>query len=148
MVGPGTGIAPFRAFMQQRAIDRDAGKALGEAMLFYGCRHPDHDYMYREELDASASDGLVDLFTAFSREEGKRTYVQDLIAEQADKVWALIEEGARLYVCGDGAKMEPDVRRALTQICADKRGCSQDDAAAFIDTLMDEGRYVLDVWVG
>ena len=148
MVGPGTGIAPFRAFMQQRAIDRGEGKALGEAMLFYGCRHRDHDYMYRDELEAFAADGLVDLFTAFSREEDKRTYVQDLIAQQADKVWPLIEEGARLYVCGDGAKMEPDVRRALTVICADKRGCSEDEATAFIDTLMDEGRYVLDVWVG
>ena len=148
MVGPGTGIAPFRAFLQQRAIDRGEGKTLGKAMLFFGCRHRDHDYMYREELETFAAEGLVELHTAFSREEGGRAYVQDLIAREADAVWSLIEAGARIYVCGDGAKMEPDVRRALTAICAEKRGCSAEEAARHIAALMDEGRYALDVWVG
>jgi len=148
MVGPGTGIAPFRGFLQARSIQKEAGDILGEAMLFFGCRHRDHDFMYREELEGYAADGLADLFTAFSREEGQRTYVQDTITQQADKVWALIEAGARIYVCGDGAHMEPDVRRALAAICADKRGCSSEEATAFIDGMIDTGRYVLDVWVG
>ncbi|MEO0420201.1 MAG: cytochrome P450 [Pseudomonadota bacterium] len=148
MIGPGTGVAPFRGFLQQRAIDKAAGKDLGEALLFYGCRHPDHDFMYREELEGYAADGLVDLFNAFSRVESGRTYVQDVIAEQADTVWSLIKAGARIYVCGDGAQMEPDVRRALTAICAEKRGLSTHEAAGEIDAMIDGGRYVLDVWVG
>ncbi|NVE93273.1 bifunctional cytochrome P450/NADPH--P450 reductase [Altererythrobacter lutimaris] len=148
MVGPGTGIAPFRGFLQQRAILKEQGKDLGDAMLFFGCRHRDHDFLYREELERYDRDGLVDLRTAFSREETGRTYVQDLIAQQADKVWSLIEQGAHIYICGDGARMEPDVRRALTAICADKRGCSADEAAEWIDQMMEQERYLLDVWVG
>ena len=74
--------------------------------------------------------------------------MQDRIAEQADKVWSLIEAGARVYVCGDGAKMEPDVRRALATICAEKRGLSEAKAADFIEEMIEKGRYVLDVWVG
>ncbi|MEM6584937.1 MAG: cytochrome P450, partial [Pseudomonadota bacterium] len=148
MIGPGTGIAPFRSFLEQRAILKREGTTLGEALLFFGCRHRDHDYMYREELEGYAGEGLAELFTAFSREEGQRTYVQDVIKEQADRVWALIEQGARIYVCGDGAQMEPDVRRALTAICAEKRGCSDEEATAFTDEMIETGRYALDVWVG
>ncbi len=148
MVGPGTGIAPFRGFLQQRALQKKAGETLGEAMLFFGCRHRDHDFMYRDELEGYAAHGLVDLHTAFSREEAGRSYVQDQIASQADKVWSLIEAGARVYVCGDGAKMEPDVRRALAAICAEKRGLSEEKAADFIEEMIETGRYVLDVWVG
>jgi cytochrome P450/NADPH-cytochrome P450 reductase len=148
MVGPGTGIAPFRGFLQQRALLKEQGKALGDAMLFFGCRHPDHDFLYREELEQYSADGIVNLQTAFSRAESGRTYVQDLIAQQTDRVWDLIDRGARIYICGDGAKMEPDVRRALVAILADKRGCSSETAAAEVDKMIDDGRYALDVWVG
>ncbi len=148
MVGPGTGIAPFRAFCEQRAILKKEGADLGEALLFFGCRHPAHDFMYREELEAFDADGIIDLFTAFSRDGESRTYVQQVIAREADRVWSLIEAGARIYVCGDGAHMEPDVRRALRKICAEKTGRSDEEAVAWIDRMIDEGRYVLDVWVG
>lgn len=148
MVGPGTGIAPFRGFLQQRAYLKEQGAKLGEAMLFFGCRHRDHDYLYREELEQFDADGIVNLHAAFSRDEGSRAYVQDLIEEQAEKVWSLIEQGARIYVCGDGAKMEPDVRKRLVAICAEKRGCSPQDAEDWIEEMINQERYILDVWVG
>ncbi len=148
MVGPGTGIAPFRGFMQQRDILKQQGQELGEALLFFGCRHPDHDYLYRDELEDFHARGIATVHAAFSRHDGNKTYVQHLIVEQADQVWAMIEAGARIFVCGDGSQMEPDVRRALTAICQDKRGCTEDEAEAWIDALMDDERYLLDVWVG
>jgi cytochrome P450/NADPH-cytochrome P450 reductase len=148
MVGPGTGVAPFRGFLQERERLADAGHPLGDAMLFFGCHAPDQDFLYREELEAWDKAGLVDLHTAFSRHGGKRTYVQDLVAKQADRVWQLIESGARIYVCGDGARMEPDVRKALGAIYADRRDVTLEQADLWIDELIRDGRYALDVWVG
>lgn len=148
MVGPGTGIAPFRGFLQQRAHLHEQGDELGEAVLFFGCRHPDVDYLYREELMDFQERGVATVHTAFSRNGAEKTYVQDVIADQADKLWSMIEAGARIYVCGDGARMEPDVRRALMEICRVKRGCDSDQAEEWIDSLMNDERYLLDVWVG
>lgn len=148
MIGPGTGIAPFRGFLQQRDHLQQEGAQLGQALLFFGCRHPDHDYMYRDELEDFHERGIAEVHTAFSRHDGKKAYVQDLIAEQADTVWDMIEAGARIYICGDGARMEPDVRRTLTRICMDKKGCDEAAAENWIDAMMDEERYLLDVWVG
>jgi cytochrome P450/NADPH-cytochrome P450 reductase len=148
MVGPGTGIAPFRGFLQQRDRQKQSGAALGDALLFFGCRHPGHDYLYRDELEDYDRRGVVSVHTAFSRYEGSRTYVQDLIAQEADKVWGLIEAGARLYICGDGARMEPDVRKTLTSICADKTGCSRNEAASWLEGMIEQERYLLDVWIG
>ncbi len=148
MVGPGTGIAPFRGFLQQRDHLQKQGVKLGEALLFFGCRHPEHDYLYREEMTDFDERGIADIHAAFSRHEGEKTYVQDLIANQADQVWKMIENGARIYICGDGAKMEPDVRRAISRIYMDKSGSSEEAAETWIDAMMDEERYLLDVWVG
>src|SRR5229473_4256352 len=102
MVGPGTGLAPFRGFLQERAAQKAKGAALGSAMLFFGCRHPDQDFLYADELKAFAADGICELHTAFSRVDGQKTYVQHLVAAERDKVWRLIEQGAVIYVCGDG----------------------------------------------
>ncbi|MEL7273259.1 MAG: cytochrome P450 [Pseudomonadota bacterium] len=157
MVGPGTGIAPFRGFMQQRAWEARQGKktrdgTLGEAMLFFGCRHPEQDYIYKEELEAWNNEGLCDLHVAFSRATDKtgkikRVYVQDLLAEQADNVWSLLEAGAKIYVCGDGGHMEPDVRRALTRLYADRKDVSADEADEWLAGMIEKQDYVLDVWV-
>ncbi|GAA4647603.1 cytochrome P450 [Pontixanthobacter gangjinensis] len=148
MVGPGTGIAPFRGFLQQRDRLQQAGKNLGDALLFFGCRHPDHDYLYREELEDYDRRGVASVFAAFSRHDGSRTYVQDCIVEHADRVWELIEQGARIYICGDGAKMEPDVRGTLASIYARKTDCSGAEADSWIESMIDRERYLLDVWVG
>ncbi len=148
MVGPGTGLAPFRGFLQERAALKAKGASLGPAMLFFGCRHPDRDYLYADELKAFAVDGITELHTAFSRAKGPKTYVQNLVAAQKDRVWSLIESGAIVYVCGDGGKMEPDVKAALVAIYRERKGADADAALRWIDDLGTSNRYVLDVWAG
>ena len=148
MIGPGTGLAPFRGFLQERAALKAKGANLGPAMLFFGCRHPEQDYLYAEELKAFNDNGITELHTAFSRGEGTKTYVQNLIAAEKERVWQLIEQGAIIYVCGDGSRMEPDVKAALVAIYREKRGADADAAARWIDDLGTKNRYVLDVWAG
>jgi len=148
MIGPGTGLAPFRGFLQERAAQKAKGASLGPAMLFFGCRHPDQDFIYADELKAFETDGIVELHTAFSRSEGPKTYVQDLVTAQKDRVWSLIEQGAIVYVCGDGGKMEPDAKAALVAIYRERSGADADAAQRWIDDLGAKNRYVLDVWAG
>lgn len=148
MIGPGTGLAPFRGFLQEREALRARGGALGRAALFFGCRRPDHDYLYKDELERAAHEGLVDLHVAFSRAGGERVYVQDLLRRERAKVWPLVENGAVIYVCGDGARMEPDVRRAFAALYAEERDESMEEGEAFMERLSSEGRYALDVWAG
>jgi cytochrome P450/NADPH-cytochrome P450 reductase len=138
MIGPGTGLAPFRGFLRERAALKAQGRSLGAAMLFFGCRHPEQDFIYADELAEHARAGIVDLHVAFSRHDGKKTYVQDLLKDQADRVRVLIEQGAIVYVCGDGGRMEPDVKRALAAIHGE----------AGVAKLAADNRYVLDVWAG
>jgi cytochrome P450/NADPH-cytochrome P450 reductase len=144
MIGPGTGLAPFRGFLQERAAQAERGQALGDAMLFFGCRHPEQDFIYAEELEAWSHRGLMKLHTAFSRAGERKVYVQDLIREQGAAVWKLLEAGGVIYVCGDGSRMEPDVRRTLADLA---RGHGH-DGAAWMDQMIADQRYVLDVWAG
>lgn len=148
MIGPGTGLAPFRGFLQERADRKAKGASLGAAMLFFGCRHPEQDFLYAEELKAFAANGVTELHTAFSRGDGPKTYVQDLVAAQKDRVWSLIEKGAIVYVCGDGGKMEPDVKAALVSIYRERTGVDEGAGLRWIDDLGANNRYVLDVWAG
>jgi cytochrome P450/NADPH-cytochrome P450 reductase len=148
MVGPGTGLAPFRAFLQERRALKESGADLGPAMLFFGCRDPEQDFIYADDLKAAEADGLVELHTAFSRSGPERVYVQDLVRKQGNRVWELIEAGAVIYICGDGAAMEPDVKRAIAALYAEENEVTLEVADAWIDTMAKEGRYVLDVWAG
>jgi cytochrome P450/NADPH-cytochrome P450 reductase len=148
MIGPGTGLAPFRGFLQERASQKASGKTLGPAMLFFGCRHPEQDFLYADELKGFAEQGICELQVAFSRGTGPKTYVQDLIAAQKDRVWSLIEQGAVIFVCGDGGKMEPDVKRKLMDIFREKTSADEEAAERWIDDMGTQNRYVLDVWAG
>ncbi len=148
MVGPGTGLAPFRGFLQERAALKARGAKLGPAMLFFGCRHPDQDYLYAEELKAFAAGEITELHTAFSRAGSPKTYVQNLVAAHQERVWDLIEKGAIIYVCGDGGKMEPDVKAALVAIYCGRTGADADAGLRWIEDLGTKNRYVLDVWAG
>jgi len=146
MIGPGTGLAPFRGFLQEReALKRD-GKVLGRAMLFFGCRHPDQDYLYREELERWAADGIVELHVAFSRLGEAKRYVQHDIAEHADDVWSVLDNDGVVYVCGDGSRMEPDVRATLIDLYRRKTGVDEAAANRWLETLTANKRYNLDVW--
>ena len=146
MVGPGTGLAPFRGFLQERSILRAGGATLGTAMLFFGCRNPDEDFLYRDELEKFAADGIVDLHVAFSRYNGTKTYVQQLIAQRADAIWHLLENDAHVFVCGDGSAMEPAVRATFTEMHRTKTGSTHDESERWLAELVARERYSLDVW--
>jgi cytochrome P450/NADPH-cytochrome P450 reductase len=147
LIGPGTGIAPLRAFLRERAAQKRAGEPVGRSLLFYGCRHPDHDWFYRTEMNEWARDGLADVEVAFSSlPSHPYRYVQDALRDQADAVWAAIEDGAAIYVCGDGRFMAPAVRAALIAICQEKQGMSHEAASAWLEALIQSGLYHQDVF--
>ncbi|MCY8998788.1 bifunctional P-450/NADPH--P450 reductase [Bacillus spizizenii] len=148
MVGPGTGVAPFRGFLQARAALKREGKALGEAHLYFGCRN-DHDFIYRDELEQFEKDGIVTVHTAFSRKEGMpKTYVQHLMADHAETLISILDRGGRLYVCGDGSKMAPDVEAGLQKAYQSVHGTGEEEAQNWLKHLQDTGIYAKDVWSG
>ncbi|CAH0119924.1 Bifunctional cytochrome P450/NADPH--P450 reductase 1 [Paenibacillus sp. CECT 9249] len=148
MVGPGTGVAPFRGFLQARAIMKREGKSLGEAHLYFGCRN-ETDYIYREELEQYERDGVVTLHTAFSRKEGvPKTYVQHLMANHAAEIIRILDGGGRLYVCGDGSKMAPDVENELQNAYQSVHRVDKQEAETWLRNLQSNGSYVKDVWTG
>ncbi|MDQ8203785.1 sulfite reductase subunit alpha [Pelagicoccus sp. SDUM812003] len=143
MVGPGTGIAPFRAFLEERS----ATGAKGSNWLFFGDQHASCDFLYREELEAYQESGLLTrLDTAFSRDQEKKVYVQDRMKESGEELFKWLESGARFYVCGDASRMAKDVDRALHEIIAEHGGKSSDEAKAYVDALKKEKRYLRDVY--
>jgi cytochrome P450 / NADPH-cytochrome P450 reductase len=147
MIGPGTGLAPFRGFLQERAALREGGQAVGPALLFFGCRHPRQDFIYEDELRAFADQGVARLFACFSRAPGgQKTYVQDQIRHERAEVWKQLQQGAIVYVCGDASRMAPDVRRAFAAIYREEAGADERAAQTWLDGLSAEGRYLVDVW--
>jgi cytochrome P450/NADPH-cytochrome P450 reductase len=147
MVGAGTGIAPYRGFLQARAAVKARGDKVGPALLFQGCRNPSQDQIYAEEFAAMAGAGVVELAPAYSRpESGAKCYVQHRLVECRDRVWDLIERGGIVYVCGDAATMAPAVEEAFLAICRDKRGYDEDQAKAWLKALKAESRYLVDIW--
>ncbi|HNN98350.1 MAG TPA: NADPH--cytochrome reductase, partial [Pseudomonadota bacterium] len=147
LIGPGTGLAPLRGFLQERAAQRRDGIAVGESLLFFGCRRSDHDFLYRTELEGLQAEGaLSQLYVAFSREPGSpRTYVQDLLLRHADRLLPLLARGAAIYVCGDGRHMAPAVEAAFVSLLT-QAGHSPEAATALLETWKQEGRYLQDVW--
>lgn len=143
MVGPGTGVAPFRAFLQERA----AIKAPGKSWLFFGHQRMMTDFFYREELDALRDSGaLTRLSLAWSRDGDRKFYVQDRMREVGDALWRWLAEGAHFYVCGDAKRMAKDVEAALVDIVARHGARSTDEAIAFVAALKKSGRYQADVY--
>jgi cytochrome P450/NADPH-cytochrome P450 reductase len=147
MIGPGTGLAPFRGFLQERAALKARGKPVGASMLFFGCRHPHQDFIYEAELRAFAREGVTRLYTCFSRiPDERKAYVQDQILDRRDEVWQMIQDGAVVYVCGDASRMAPDVRRAFAAIYRDRTGADEQAAERWPDELARANRYLVDVW--
>src|SRR5437764_4184314 len=142
MIGTGTGLAPFRGFLQERAALKAQEETVGESILFFGCRNPEQDFLYEDALQAFVDKGVTELSVAFSRLNGKKTYVQDKIKQDREKVWQLIEQGAIIYICGDASKMAPDVRKAFASIYQDKTGKSEQEENTWLDGLTAENRYL------
>ncbi|MGX5575712.1 bifunctional cytochrome P450/NADPH--P450 reductase [Bacillus toyonensis] len=149
MVGPGTGIAPFRGFLQARKSMKINGESLGEAHLYFGCRSPQEDYLYQEELEQTQKEGIMVLHTAFSRMKHQpKIYVQHLIKQDAEKVINLLNQGAHLYICGDGRKMAPDLENTLIKCYANIHNVSEQQASAWLQQLEENLYYSKDVWAG
>ncbi|MDE8556255.1 sulfite reductase subunit alpha [Pantoea vagans] len=143
MVGPGTGIAPFRAFLQER----QATGAQGKNWLFFGDQHQEHDFIYQDELLAWRDNGLLThLDLAFSRDQEKKIYVQSRMLEQGAELYAWLQEGAYFYVCGDASRMAKDVDNALYEVVRQFGGLSTERAADYVDQLKKEKRYLRDVY--
>jgi sulfite reductase (NADPH) flavoprotein alpha-component len=143
MVGPGTGVAPFRAFVQDRA----AAGATGRSWLFFGDQRRGTDFLYEDEWrDALGRGTLTRLDTAFSRDQPAKVYVQDRLREQAAELWAWIAGGAAFYVCGDAKRMARDVDTALQAVIAGQGGLTPEGAAEYVKQMKKEKRYQRDVY--
>jgi sulfite reductase (NADPH) flavoprotein alpha-component len=143
MIGPGTGIAPFRAFLQER---QQLGHT-GSNWLFFGERNSATDFYYRDELDTMHADGLLSrLSLAFSRDQRHKVYVQDLMRQQAGELWAWLRDGAQLYVCGDASRMAKDVDAALRDIVAGRGHLDAEATDAYLTQLSAEKRYLRDIY--
>jgi sulfite reductase (NADPH) flavoprotein alpha-component len=143
MVGPGTGIAPFRAFLEER----QALGAKGKNWLFFGDQKRATDYLYEDSLEAWRKDGFLQrLDLAFSRDQADKIYVQTRMLEAATELWSWLEEGAHFYVCGDASRMAKDVDAALHAIIEKAGGKSTDEAKAYVAKLKTDKRYQRDVY--
>lgn len=143
MCGPGTGIAPFRAFLEERK----ATNAKGKAWLFFGEVSAKSCYFYKDEFDAYLTDGtLTKLSTAWSRDQAEKIYVQHKMLENSAEFWAWLEQGAIMYVCGDAARMAGDVDKALHTIIEKEGGKTPEEVAAYVQAMKDAKRYRRDVY--
>ncbi len=143
MIGPGTGIAPFRAFMQQR----DNEEATGKNWLFFGNPHFVEDFLYQVEWQRYVKEGLLtNISLAWSRDQAQKVYVQDKLREQGEEVWHWIEEGAHIYVCGDANHMARDVEQVLLEIISQYGNMDSESADEFLSELRVERRYQRDVY--
>jgi sulfite reductase (NADPH) flavoprotein alpha-component len=143
MVGPGTGVAPFRAFLQERK----ATGAKGSNWLFFGEQKAKSDFFYKDEFEAAQKEGVLTKFhTAFSRDQEHKIYVQHRMLENAADLWAWIKDGAHFFVCGDASRMAKDVDDALHQIVREQGGMDATQAAEYIETMKKEKRYKRDVY--
>ncbi|WP_423801171.1 sulfite reductase subunit alpha [Neobacillus sp. SAB-20_R2A] len=143
MVGPGTGIAPFRSFIQERAVN----KAAGRTWLFFGDQHAASDFLYQAELETYQKDGvLTKLDTAFSRDSDQKVYVQHKMLEHGKELFEWLEKGAYFFVCGDKEHMAKDVNDALITVIEKEGAFDREAAEAYLKELQKQGRYLRDVY--
>lgn len=151
MVGPGTGVAPFRGFLRERRAllqEREDAETAGTTMLFFGCRRKEEDYLYETDLQDLANDGVLNVLdVAFSRETATKVYVQDRLAARKHEIAELIKGGGSVFVCGDGGGMAIGVHNALSKIVTELLcNGSEDDGKALMKELSNDHRYVRDIW--
>ncbi|KAI8379245.1 uncharacterized protein BYT42DRAFT_613573 [Radiomyces spectabilis] len=148
MVGPGTGVAPFRGFVRERALQKKEGKPMGTTLLFFGCRNSQQDFLYADEwpelFETLGGDSRI--ITAFSRETAQKVYVQHRLQENGEELWNLMEKGAFIYVCGDAKSMARDVNQTFVNVAKEFGGHSTEKAQEYVKNLRNTGRYQEDVW--
>uniref|UniRef100_A0A069DWU7 NADPH--cytochrome P450 reductase n=1 Tax=Panstrongylus megistus TaxID=65343 RepID=A0A069DWU7_9HEMI len=147
MIGPGTGLAPFRGFIQERDMAREEGKPLGDTILYFGCRKKSEDFLYEEELEEFVKKGTLKLHVAFSRDQKEKVYVTHLLAKNADEIWNVIgENNGHIYVCGDARTMAHDVHGILLKVVQEKGNMNENEAANYVKKMEAQKRYSADVW--
>jgi NADPH-ferrihemoprotein reductase len=147
MVGPGTGLAPFMGFIQERDRARRDGKPIGETILYFGCRNRAVDFLYEKELlEYEANGTLAKLYLAFSRDSGEKVYVQNLLTRNKKETWALLQKGAHFYICGDAKNMARDVRTVMEEMIKEEAGYTSQQVADYLKQMQVKGKLQLDVW--
>lgn len=145
LVSAGTGVAPFRGAV----LDRLHTGSTGSLLCYFGCDHPDVDYLHRDEFEAAEQAGVVSMRPTFSAApEDGALFVQYRIAKESAEIWAALAAGGHVYICGDGRRMAPAVREAFMDIHREHTGAGEEESAAWLNALTDSGRYVEDVWAG
>ncbi|XP_021918682.1 NADPH--cytochrome P450 reductase isoform X2 [Zootermopsis nevadensis] len=147
MIGPGTGLAPFRGFIQERDQFKEEGKRIGDTVLFFGCRKKAEDFIYEEELNEYVKKGVLTMHVAFSRDQAHKVYVTHLLEDNMDEIWRVIgENNGHLYVCGDARNMARDVHNIVLKVVQQKGGMTESQALAYVKKMEAQKRYSADVW--
>lgn len=147
MIGPGTGLAPFRGFIQERNFVREEGKPVGETVLYFGCRKKSEDFLYQEELEDYVAKGVLKLHVAFSRDQQQKVYVTHLLEQNSEELWSVIgENNGHLYVCGDARSMARDVHDIVLKVVQEKGNMTEAQALTFVKKMEAQKRYSADVW--
>ena len=147
LIGPGTGFAPFRGFLQERAAQQSQGRRIAPSLVFYGCRHPQHDWFYQDEMRRWEKEGVAKLHLAFSTVPSHpHRFVQDTLWSERSAVWTALQAGGTVYVCGDGRLMAPAVRDTLIRIHMDRKKSTRDEASAWLQAMINSGHYRQDVF--
>ena len=147
LIGPGTGFAPLRGFLQERAAQRATGEAVATSLLVFGCRHPDHDWFCRDEMERWRDDGVADLLLAYSAVPSHPwRFVQDALWAEQERVWTILEAGASVFLCGDGKFMAPAVRDTLIRIWMQQTGGEHAHGSEWLNGLIEGGRFHQDVF--
>uniref|UniRef100_A0A915LW11 NADPH--hemoprotein reductase n=1 Tax=Meloidogyne javanica TaxID=6303 RepID=A0A915LW11_MELJA len=148
MIGPGTGFAPFRGFLHERLWQKKSGgKDIGEMHLYFGCRHPEHDHIYREEMEEFITSGvLTELHVAYSRLQDEKVYVQNKLWDNRERIWSLIKQGAAVYVCGDARNMARDVQNTMYKIFEQVGGLGVEEGQKLMKDMERQRLYQADVW--
>ncbi|XP_050531790.1 NADPH--cytochrome P450 reductase [Daktulosphaira vitifoliae] len=148
MIGPGTGLAPFRGFIQERDFARKEGREVGKMILYFGCRKKEEDFIYEDELKEYVSNGtLTKLHLAFSRDQPEKQYVTHLLEQNADELWNVIgENNGHLYVCGDARSMAKDVHAIIVKVVMEKGQMTNTQALNYVKKMEQQKRYSADVW--
>jgi cytochrome P450/NADPH-cytochrome P450 reductase len=142
-------VAPFRGFLQERAAQQAAGAPVAPSLLVFGCRSAETDLLYAGELAGYEELGLVRVENALSRQPGRPCrYVQQALLDRADEVWALLQRGAVVLVCGNASTIAPGVRASLAQVFRERTGTTDADAQAWLAGLRSADRFVEDIWGG
>lgn len=152
LIGPGTGCAPFKAFIEERAM-QNLVEPTAPILFFFGCRTRDTDFLYKDFWLAHSSDeGVLSekkgggFYVAFSREQERKVYVQHKIREESARVWRLLDGGAAIYLAGSSTKMPADVTEALEEVVAKENGVTRESAARWLKTLEKAGRFNIETW--